>query len=165
MKILGDLTKREVDRLLEYRPKTGAFTWKEASGRWGRIPAGTIAGSLNKGGYRYIRIGRAIYRACRLAWLITYGKWPDGQIDHINRDTGDDRIDNLRDVTQSENKKNCGIYCNNSSGYRGVSFDKSREKWVAHINLGNGKKKRIGRFNSAEDAAMALEVKKGESHG
>lgn len=162
MKTLSEITKEEVNSFVSYDPATGIFRWRNSSGRFGRIKAGAVAGYLNKEGYRYIRFNGVAYRACRLAWLIIYGKWPDGQIDHINRDTGDDKIKNLRDVTQSVNKSNCKIYRNNTSGFCGVSFDKQRKKWVANMSNNNGKKKKIGRFDTAIAAHEAIIALTGE---
>src|SRR5665213_3032102 len=118
MKTLKDLTVEEVTGILDYDHKTGIFRWINRSGQGGRNPAGSRAGGLNKEGYRYIWINGTFYRACRLAVLIMEGRWPKHQVDHINRDTGDDRWGNLREAKQSQNKANGKKYRNNSTGLK-----------------------------------------------
>lgn len=91
----------------------------------------------------------------RLHRLILDAK--DGQmVDHINRDTLDNRRGNLRICSVSENTRNMGIKTNNKSGYKGVSYDKERNKWASFIRYGN-KGHNLGRFNTKEDAARAYD--------
>ncbi len=75
-------------------------------------------------------------------------------VDHINGDKLDNRKSNLRVVTCSENAMNRGKQSNNSSGHKGVIFDKSRNKWRAEICF-NRTRKYLGRFDSAEEASEA----------
>lgn len=101
----------------------------------------------------------------------TTGKWPDrhktflhrfllGQapagleIDHKNRDKTDNRRANLRFVTSTVNKRNTGLLARNSSGVRGVGFDRKRGKWRALIRI-PGRKTYLGRFDSLQDAIAA----------
>jgi hypothetical protein len=80
-------------------------------------------------------------------------------VDHINDNPKDNRVENLQIVTQRENAfKTQGRY---SSKYKGVCFDKSRNKWMAKIYI-NGKKKHLGRFSSEYDAHLAYEKKVSE---
>ena len=85
-------------------------------------------------------------------------------IDHINRNTLDNRGINLRKCTKSENAMNRGAQGNNSSGYKGVSFDKSRNKWSVDIWIA-GKKNTLGRFPSKNDAARAYNLAARMYHG
>lgn len=89
--------------LFTYDQNTGLFKRKVALGN---ASHGSIAGSIHHRGYRYIAINKKDYAAHRLAWLYVYGKWPDNVIDHVNGKTDDNRIENLRDVSQKENLKN-----------------------------------------------------------
>lgn len=136
-----------VDELLSYDQDTGTFTWKIARMR-GHVP-GAIAGHPAQDGYRTIMIDGQAYKAHRLAWLLHTGAWPKEQIDHINRIRDDNRIENLREATKSQNQINSGIYKNNKSGYRGVYFADGR--WVAGSTK-NGKSYCLGRFATAEEA-------------
>lgn len=145
----------ECDRLLAYDPDAGIFRWKDRGGRgcsWHE--AGAIAGGVNAEGYRYIRIGKHQVRACRLAWALVHGAWPTHQIDHINRNTSDDRIANLREATGAQNKANSGVYRNNTSGFPGVYWDAGRGHWRAKGNV-NGKRQWLGRFATKEEAYAA----------
>ncbi len=83
----------------------------------------------------------------------------DGKvIDHISRDRLDNRKINLRHVTQQQNVQNSGMNKNNSTGYKGVYFDKQRKKYAAEIMCGR-KKHYLGRFNTAREAAIAYNRK------
>ncbi|NLB79300.1 MAG: Fis family transcriptional regulator [Clostridiaceae bacterium] len=79
-------------------------------------------------------------------------------IDHISRDRLDNRKINLRHVSQQQNVLNRGISKNNSTGYKGVYFDKQRKKYVAEIMCG-GRKHHLGRFDTAKKAAIAYNRK------
>lgn len=153
-------------QLLHYDPASGIFRWIKCAGRYGRIPAGSIAGSPNKEGYRYITLDGVAYRACRLAFLYVTGELPRGQIDHRNRDVSDDRFDNLRDCTQSQNKSNSGFYRSNTSGHPGVRYDasKSRARYRAFITK-NGKLHHIGWFLTLDEAIAARRDAAQKLHG
>ena len=118
------ITQKELKDLLHYDPETGVFTWLK-SGK-GRKANGETRGLTN--GYFTIRINWRQYKAHRLAWLYVYGVWPKGQIDHINHNTTDNRIANLREVTNQENHRNMSLSKNNTSGVTGVYWGKQLEK-------------------------------------
>lgn len=83
---------------------------------------------------------------------------PDGMhVDHINHDTLDNRKDNLRICSQSNNNKNQRIRCDNTSGYKGVTWDKQHKKWKSQISK-NGKMKTIGMFDNKISAAIAYDA-------
>lgn len=103
------------------------------------------------------------YFTHRMIWLLVYGAWPENEIDHIDRNTMNNKIDNLRAATRNENQHNLGMNKNNSSGYPGVSFHKLRNKYQAHIVI-NGKKKYLGYRNTAEEAYLAYQLAKIQYH-
>lgn len=90
--------------------------------------------------------------AHRLAWLIHYGAWPEGMIDHINGDSMDNRIANLRIATYQQNNANRRGWRNSLSGVKGVT--KKRGRWFAQIMV-DGKNKGLGYFENVEDAGKA----------
>lgn len=76
---------------------------------------------------------------------------PNQYIDHVNHDTLLNRKSNLNIVTNAENSQNRRKFTNNSSGYTGVYWDKSRNKWRATIMV-DYKRKNLGRFDSIDEA-------------
>ena len=145
------LTQSRLKELLVYHADTGVFTW-----RFGRpkAKAGSVAGSVTWKGYWLIGVDGRRYRAHHLAWLYEHGYLPSYQIDHINHNKLDNRIKNLREVTNCQNHKNMGIPSNNKTGYRGVSFAKDREKYTARIKDGKSYRN-LGYFECAAAAAIA----------
>lgn len=139
------LTQDYLKEILHYNPSTGAFVWTENK-QWRQKKTGY----MDKDGYHIIMIDGRNYRAHRLAWLYVYGEFPPHQTDHINHDRADNRISNLRSVTNQENQMN-RRFTGNSSGFRGVYWDKPREKWASKIKV-NQKMINIGRFDSIEEA-------------
>jgi hypothetical protein len=92
------------------------------------------------------------------------GKKDKLEVDHINRNTLDNRTKNLRFATKSQNQCNRSIQKNNRSGFKGVSFDSKNNKWQAHICF-NKKRKNLGRFNTKQEAYSAYCKASAELHG
>jgi len=111
------------------------------------------AGTINDQGYRQISVSGKNYKAHRLIWLYVHGRWPN-EVDHIDHDQLNNRIENLREVTHRDNMLNLSIPKNNSSGVVGVSWNKSHKKWRAQIRV-NGKMVYLGGFTLKEDAIKA----------
>lgn len=144
------ITQKELKELLQYNENTGIFTWKISTNF--KIKIGNIAGTLHKNGYIYIQIKNRLYMAHRLSWLYVYGEWPKNQIDHINGIRSDNRIENLRDVTQRENQQN---YKKHRDGHLvGTTYNKQRQKWLAQITI-NKKPVYLGRYNTQQEAHEA----------
>jgi len=118
---------------------------------------GRSVGWVHSTGYRYVNVGRVQYKEHRLIWLIVFGRWPTGQIDHINGNRADNHLDNLRDVTGSINQRNTGRRADNTSGYKGVVFNKSHGRYLARIGL-HGKRRHLGYFATAAEAGSAYEA-------
>lgn len=155
MKTSRELTPERLKSLLSYNPDTGEFTWL-VGGRGRRV--GEIAGCLAYvgDGKTYTRIGidGKLYYAHRLAWLYSYDAWPKNHIDHIDQNSTNNRLSNLRDVTGSENNKNMKTPKNNSSGVMGVYSRNDTQKWEASIQV-NGKQIHLGYFKLKDDAITA----------
>lgn len=165
-----DLTQDVVRELLHYNPETGEFTWKhrprhycqsDKSHKWWNSrfagkPAGTTV--ANPLGYSHQRINifarpRDYHR---VAWLWMTGEWPDGHIDHINRDATDNRWCNLRLIAgREENARNASRRKDNRSGISGVCWRKDMGKWQAYGNH-NKKRYHLGFFDEIDEAAMEV---------
>lgn len=145
------MTWKELTDLLEYDVKTGLFTWKVRACR-NRF-AGQKAGTTRKNGYVEITIDRKCYQAHRLAWFYVHKKWPDNQIDHINHNPTDNRIDNLRDATNLENGRNQKLNIRNTSGHAGVHWNTKDKRWIASIKV-HGTRKYLGCFTQKEEAVQ-----------
>lgn len=152
-----------VRELLSYNHETGLFVWLvNGRGRFKR--AGAVAGTQNHWGYISITIDGFPYMAHRLAWLLQTGAWPHDEIDHINGNRCDNRIENLRDVPRSINAQNLrGPRSDSLSGVLGVSWNMARKKWIAAINLG-GNPVHLGGFIDKDQAQAAYIEAKREMH-
>ena len=147
--------KMAQDRLkevLEYDHKTGIFTWR--INRTGTAKKGTVAGASCSKGYRNIAIDGLRHWAHRLAWLYVYGYIPENDIDHIDRNPSNNKINNLREVSVSCNMRNSRTYITNKSGVRGVNINKLNNKWRALIRA-NKKQIYLGDFIHFKDAVKA----------
>jgi hypothetical protein len=145
------LSYERLRELLHYDPETGVFTWKRCDRRTDRL--GHQAGGRWQHYYR-ISVDKHYYQAHNLAWFYSYGQWPEGQIDHINRDGCDNRLANLRDVNASENQHNLGTNTRNWSGVTGVSWCGRTSLWVAQI-CHQGHRRFLGRFATISEASAA----------
>lgn len=164
-------------QLLSYDPETGKLFWKERGPEWfkdgdrsarsraqawNRKNAGKEAFTAITTGYRYGAVANVNYLAHRVIWKLVTGIEPE-QVDHINGNRSDNRWLNLRDVTETSNKRNMCLPRHNTSGVIGVSYDRTRKMWEANISLGN-RKKSLGRYSTIEAAIAARKAAERE-HG
>jgi hypothetical protein len=158
------LTAERARELLAYNPETGLITWKFRTSN--KINVGDIAGWLGKNGYFYLSIDDHKYLTHRIAWLIYYGAWPKGHLDHRNHKPTDNRITNLREATRSQNMANQSIRIDNTSGFKGISFLKGprRKPWYARINF-NNENHILGYFATKEEAIAAYSEAAKRIHG
>mgnify|MGYP000028093486 CR=1 FL=1 len=141
---IADITAPELRQILTYDPITGVFKRRnDPESKVGRIATK---------GYRQIMVSGKRYMAHRLAWLYIHGVWPDGQIDHINQVKDDNRIENLRVVTNKQNGENVSMFSHNTSGAKGVRFRSG--SWLAEIRH-HKKTQHLGSFETLEDAKAA----------
>lgn len=138
-------------KYLDYNPDTGIFRWKIRTNY--KVPVGSVAGSLNQTGYRQIFFRKKLTLASHLAWLYTYGAWPKKLLDHVNGNRDDNRINNLREATRSQNKANSKLAKNNTSGFKGVYRSKNNKSWIAMIGF-NRNLIYLGTFDTIEEAVQ-----------
>lgn len=145
----------------DYDPATGVLRWRhrEPTNQGMKIAngkcAGKPAGYVREGKYIAVMLDGATYYAHRIIWKMVTGDDPPDWIDHEDGDGTNNRWANMRAATHAQNMWNTGLFRNNTSGYRGVSFIRSHGKFKASIGI-NGKRKHLGYYECAIDAARAV---------
>jgi len=151
-------TLERIRELLDYDPKTGNLIWRINRGN---VKAGGIAGSTNPKGYLMVGIDGTQYRCHRIVWALhNDGELPKRQIDHIDRNKTNNRIENLRDVPCVANINNRGT--TSKTGFRGV-YPRG-DRYCATINV-RGRRHFIGLYDDAEEAFDAFKAAHIEHHG
>ena len=146
-----ELTKEILDERYVFNLETGIVTNRIRTAQ--RTKVGEEAGCLNLYGYRQICINGRYCLTARVIWFFVKGEWP-ANIDHINHDRSDNRLINLRSVTNAENSRNRSKSPRNTSGVMGVSWNKAARKWCARIQV-NSKQIHLGLFTNMADAITA----------
>ena len=143
-------------QVFDYEPSTGILRWKVNRAN---AKAGAEAGTLHRDGYRVVRALGKFRRVHRVIWLMSYGEWPKSSVDHINGDTTDNRIENLRCVTVAQNQ------WNRVKPNGGVFWHKTNKRWTVSLQV-NGRLMHFGSFidksAAAEVAAKAIKEHHGE---
>lgn len=152
---------------LNYDKETGVLTWCarpqshfKSEGMWRRfltMYAGRATGRHNAQGYLVVGIGGKLALAHRIAWALIKGIDLDevpAELDHKNTTRDDNREANLRPATRTQNTRNTKLSAANSSGYKGVYFDKALGFWRSRIMV-DGKNRHLGLFDTVEAAAEA----------
>jgi len=128
----------------------GKLYWKTPRGR--KIKVGDRAGHLQQSGYWAINIDKKLYKEHRVVFLMHHGYLPK-YIDHIDGDKLNNKVENLRPCTNSENAMNQKISSRNSLGVKNVSFHKPLKKYKVQIQL-DGKDIHIGYFDDLKVAEL-----------
>lgn len=175
------LTSEQLNALLSYDSDTGKLYWKKRDVSWFE-PSKTRSvehicnnwNSLYEGkealyhkdmkGYAYGSILSVRYRAHNVIWCMHTGNWPIGVIDHIDNDSENNRIENMREATLSQNSHNSKNPANNTSGFKGASFHKQSGRWIAKIKCGR-KRIHLGMFNCVTSAHFAYVAASKKYHG
>jgi hypothetical protein len=157
------LTKDEASQRLSYDETTGIFVWRRRTAQphdnaakvatWNTLYAGKVAG-VRSHGYIRISVNDKKYYAHRLAWLIHYGEWPSGIIDHIDCNGRNNSIVNLRDVTKVENARNLRTPRKSKSGIPGA-YQMKNGRYKSQRKIGSSNIF-LGVFDTAEEARAAF---------
>jgi hypothetical protein len=165
-----ELTTEVLRELLDYDKETGIFTWKARERSWFKTErsfkmwntryAGKAAGYVYKNLTGYpsltIRVFGRLWLAHRIAFIWMGKALPD-QVDHLNRNSIDNRWENLLASSAKENMKNLSMMRNNTSGVTGVYWNKASGKWMARVKI-NGKFRYLGYFTDLQEAAKSVEA-------
>lgn len=145
------------------RPRSD-FKTSQGYGAFKSQCVGKIACAGKISGYWVTKINKSNYRTHRLIWIWLNGDLGrDDEIDHEDGDKSNYSISNLRLAGRLENTSNRGAQSNSKSGIKGVSFDKSRGKWVGQVKSANLRKTK--RFDSIEAATEFARSTREKIHG
>lgn len=154
-------TKEELLEVFEY--KDGLLFWKVNKGS--RAKAGDIVGSDTGNGYLKVCLNKRYYKLHRIIWILHFGSIPDDLvIDHIDGNGFNNNILNLRLATNKQNQYNRVKRTHLTSKYKGVNYDKARNKWKAEFRA-EGVSYHIGRFDTEEEAKKAYDEVTSELYG
>ena len=153
------ITQKQVQDLFEYHD--GILYWKNPTAT--RVKKGQIAGRLGKRGYVETNINYKKYKNHRIIFLMFNGYLPE-IVDHVDNNCLNNRIENLRAATLSQNLHNAKLSKANKSGVKGVSWDKSKNSWRVQINS-NGKSIRVYKLHSLELAELVAQEIRNKYHG
>jgi hypothetical protein len=152
------ITQQRLHELFEYRD--GTLIWKVTRN------VGKIAGTLDTStGYWRINIDKKMYRLHRMIFLYHNGYLTDGlQVDHIDMERTNNRIENLREVTNAQNQHNTKRNATNNTGVKGVAWHKAKKKYKVTVSL-NSKSIHLGYFDDLEEAKAAAIAGREKYHG
>lgn len=159
-----EITQEILQDLFDYR-EDGNLIRKKSIGGNGN-DAGKAIGCVPKSKtnkYVTTQIKGQHWCVHKLIYLYHHGHLPK-QLDHINRNKLDNRVENLRPATSAQNASNRNLFKNNTSGCAGVSFKKETNKWFVYVNV-NRKRKNIGYFDDLELAELVAIEARDKYHG
>ena len=140
--------------------KNGELYWKNC-----RYKAynGKKAGHIHKTGYWRIKLNKENYQAHRIIFAMHHDFMPEF-IDHIDGDTSNNKIENLREATRTQNFQNSKKTIRNKSGVKGVFWHKIKNRWIARVSV-NGKEIHVGTFTDLDEATKAVKQFREKHHG
>ena len=153
------LTQDHLKSLFDY--KDGDLYWKIS--RNNNIKVGQVVGMLRPDGYKRVNINKKNYYLHRLIFIYHNGFITD-EIDHIDNNRLNNRIENLRVATRIQNMLNCKINSRNTTGIKGITFDKEKSKFRPYLSV-NKKRMYLGCFDSLDDANTELQKARIKYHG
>lgn len=162
-----------LNSVLNYCPETGILTWKNrnedhfkspgAFKAWNTRFSGKKAGSPHSQGYRQVNLDGKVYLAHRVIWTMVHGDLCANDVDHINGNRSDNRLENLRSVSRSVNLRNSATKGAGATGVCGVSLHKATGKYRAYVTV-DGKQIHLGFFNGI-DSAIAARAEANKTYG
>ena len=150
--------QQELLSLFDYRD--GVLYWKIPGPKRSKTKRAGYLDSFS--GYDYVRVNKKLHRVHRLIWCMFHGYEPS-EIDHINRNRADNRIENLREVSRTQNNYNHPMRTDNTSGVRGVSWNKIKNKWRVYINV-EKQRLELGHFKDFDLACLVADEARDKYH-
>lgn len=146
-----NLTRQELFWFFDYDSLRGTLIWRNVTHANKKFLIGQFAGTFDDEGYTIVKLRRRPYKIHRLIWFLENGTWPE-QIDHINGDREDNRIENLREAKARLN-------CQNKQHHRngnlvGATFNKFHQRWQSQIEI-DRKRKHLGYYDTEVKAHEA----------
>jgi hypothetical protein len=155
------LAHQRIRELFDYNQRTGQLIRKVNC----RGASKGVVGCKNPSdGYLGVRIDKEYYQVHRVIWFWMTGNWPKCQLDHKNGARADNRWNNLREATNGQNSLNQGLRKDNTSGAKGITFDKNRNKYRVRISI-SGVSYMIGRYDTLEEAKEWRKLAEEEFYG
>jgi hypothetical protein len=154
------VTQELLSALFDYRPD--GSLWRKVSTN-PRAPAHASSGSPNKAGYLRTRVAGRLYYNHHLVWFLHHGTWPPA-LDHINGNRADNRIENLRECSHTQNMRNAGLRKDSGTGVKGVNWRPSKQKYRARIVV-DRREISLGHYVTLEEAAQAVHEARIKYHG
>jgi hypothetical protein len=154
-----EITQAQLRELFTYRQDGCLISNKNST----RRKIGDVVGSLHGDNYLTVSINSKNILLHRVIYFYHYGHCPEF-LDHINGNFKDNRIENLRPATRSQNMMNRRLAKNNTSGIIGVTWEKSTNSWIAKINI-NGKRTKLGKFTDLFSAACVRKSAEQKHYG
>jgi len=156
----GEPTYEDFAKVLSYDPETGEIRWKMSLNHRGRV--GDLAGYVCEDGYIRVSLWKRSYPASHIAFFLMTGSWPSEDIDHRDLNRSNNAWSNLRPASRAQNIANVRARSTNASGFKGVA--KVYNRWHAAIMV-NGVKRRIGSYDTPEEAHEAYKVEAKKAWG
>ena len=153
------LTQELVKELFDYCD--GQLFWRVFTNP--RAPIGSKVGCVHASGYLRTKINNKIYFNHRIIFLYHHGYLPKC-IDHIDGNPSNNKIENLREASRTQNNQNAKTRKDNTSGVKGVRWDKDAKKWRVRVWV-NGKRKSLGYYDSLEQAELVATKARNKHHG
>jgi hypothetical protein len=153
------LTKKQAHELFDY--KDGMLFWKVRPAN--NIKLGSKAGSRHHSNYIYITFNKSNIAEHRIIFLMHHGYFPQ-QVDHIDGNRKNNSIENLRAATPLTNAQNAKVRKDNTSGAKGVNWNKSNNQWRVRVQV-NNKRILIGDFKDLELAELVAQEARNKYHG
>jgi hypothetical protein len=153
------LSQEYLKELFDY--EDGHLYWKIRTSN--RVKIGQQAGTIAKRGNININHSGKKLKAHRLIFMMHHGYLPK-IIDHIDGNPLNNKIENLREATELQNHHNAAICKRNTSGIKGICWDKAKNKWLARCNF-DYKPHFVGYFDKINEAKVALETYRSKLHG